>query len=143
MITKGNNLATGAEEAVSGIRSLTTTICLVPSKPRIKRVIAAGKLRWVVLLVVTKGVNLPLFAEVISGIVTLHSTALRSKTTVTSHWHVSTADEGGRIVIVASATLVYLATKAERLRAVVTFSRAASNVVPPGKRLNVSSTTQV
>jgi len=84
-----------------------------------------------------------LLAKVIPGIVTLHSTALRSKTTVTGHRHVSTADEGGRIVIVASATLIYLATETERLGAVVAFSRAAPSVVSPGTRLNVSSTTQV
>lgn len=52
VITKGDNLATGAEEAVTGIRSLATAICLVSSKPRIKRVIAAFKLRWVILLLV-------------------------------------------------------------------------------------------
>ena len=52
VITKRNNLTTGAEEAVTGIRSLATAICLVPSKPQIKRVIAARRLRWVVLLLI-------------------------------------------------------------------------------------------
>ena len=52
VITKGNNLATCAEEAITGISSLAAAICLVPTKPRIKRVVAACKLRWVILLLV-------------------------------------------------------------------------------------------
>lgn len=52
IITKGNNLATGTEEAVTGISSLTTAISPVPSKPWIKRVVTARKLRWVVRLLV-------------------------------------------------------------------------------------------
>lgn len=43
----------------------------------------------------------------------------------------------------ASASRVYLATEAERLGAVVAFSRAAPSVIPTGTRLDVSSTTQL
>lgn len=136
-------MAACAEEVGAGVGFLAATVRVVSAKPRIQLILAAREPRSVVLLLLAQGVDLAMFAEVIPGIVTLRSAALRCKATITGNRQVSTADEGYRVVLVASAARVYLPSETERLGAIVTAGGTAPGVVSTGTRLNVPSTAQV
>lgn len=137
-------MAFSAEGAGIGICFLSTALCAVSAgKKGIQMVVTACKLQSVIPLLLAQRVDLAVLAEVKAGVETLHSTALRCKPTIAGDGHVSTADEGDRVVFMASAAWVDLPTGTERLRAIITVGRTTSGVVSTSATLNIPSTAKV